>query len=84
MHLFTGVHTRAMSHDEENDMNDKEKLEAFDNHGRRASFHYADDTASGEWRLGSQEERKARNLFADNPDLREAMTELASKFLWSL
>jgi hypothetical protein len=64
-------------------MNDKEKLEAFDKHGRKASFHYAAEHTP-EWRLGSIEERKARNLFADNIHLRVEMTELASQFLWSL
>lgn len=64
-------------------MNDKEKLEAFDKHGRSASYHYADDTGK-EWGTAKIEERKARNLFADNPDLQEDMKELATKFLWSL
>jgi hypothetical protein len=64
-------------------MNDKGILEAFDTYGRAASFHYADDTGK-EWGTARIEERKARNLFADNPDLRDEMTKLASQFLWSL
>ena len=59
-------------------------LEQFKTHGINASFHYADDTASGEWRLGSAEEAKALELFDDNPSLQPQMRDIAKGFLWSL
>jgi len=59
-------------------------LEQFKTHGMYASFHYADDTASGEWRLGRAEELKALKLFDDNPELQDEMREIAQGFLWSL
>ena len=64
-------------------MND-DVLARFKTHGINASFHYADDTASGEWRLGSAEEAKALKLFDDNPPLQPQMREIAKGFLWSL
>ena len=36
-------------------------LDDFKSNGLRASFHYADDTASGEWRLANALEGKCRN-----------------------
>ena len=59
-------------------------LEQFKTHGINASFHYADDTASGEWRLGSAEEAKALKLFDDNPSLQPQMRDISKGFLWSL
>ena len=56
----------------------------FKTHGMNASYHYADDTASGEWRLGSIEEAKALKIFDANPDDQEKMREIAKGFLWSL
>jgi hypothetical protein len=59
-------------------------LEQFESHGINASFHYADDTASGEWRLGQAEEARARKLFKDNPGMHNSMREIAKGFLWTL
>ena len=56
----------------------------FKTHGINASFHYADDTASGEWRLARKEKLKALKLFDDNPDLQDEMRVIAKGFLWSL
>ena len=61
-----------------------EILKQFDDWGRQVSFHYADDTASGEWRLGSQLEAKCLKLFDDNPALQPEMRKLAKSFLWTL
>ena len=61
-----------------------ETLVAFEDLGNQASFHYADDTASGEWRLGSTLEAKARILFDENPKLRDEMRKIAKGFLWTL
>ncbi len=59
-------------------------LEEFKTLGMKASFHYADDTASGEWRLGVFEESAAVQLFDDHPNLQNQMREIAKGFLWSL
>ena len=59
-------------------------LQQFVNRGMAASFHYADDTASGEWRLGRSEEAKALRLFDDNPSMQRYMRDIAKGFLWSL
>jgi hypothetical protein len=59
-------------------------LEQFKKHGDMASFHYADDSASGEWRLGHAEEQKALELFDANPELQNEMREIAKGFLWTL
>ena len=61
-----------------------EVLQQFKDRGIKASFHYADDTASGEWRLGSIEEAKALKLFDDNPSMQHYMRDIAKGFLWSL
>ena len=61
-----------------------EVLQQFKDHGMSASFHYADDTASGEWRLGRNEESMALRLFDDNPSMRGYMRDIAKGFLWSL
>ena len=42
------------------------RVEAFRLHGMNASFHYADDTASGEWRLGDNEKQIAMKIFDAN------------------
>ena len=57
----------------------------FKTHGINASFHYADDTASGEWQLGRIEEAKALKIFDGcPPEYQEKMREIAKGFLWSL
>ena len=61
-----------------------EILTKFDDWGRQASFHYADDTASGEWRLGSNLEARCLKLFDENPELQPEMRKLAKSFLWTL
>ena len=61
-----------------------EILEIFNDLGKRASYHYADDTVSGEWRLGSKCEQAARKLFNDNPDLQDEMLTIAKGFIWTL
>ena len=62
----------------------KQILEEFEHLGISASFHYADDTASGEWRIAANEEAKALALFRDNPHLQADMREIAKGFLWTL
>ena len=64
--------------------NEMSVFDDFKTHGINASYHYADDTASGEWRLGSIEEAKALKIFDANPDDQEKMREIAKGFLWSL
>jgi hypothetical protein len=59
-------------------------LERFKDLGISASYHYADDTGSGEWRLGSTLEAKARILFDENPELRDEMRVIAKGFIWQL
>ena len=60
-------------------------FDQFKTHGMNASFHYADDTASGEWRLGAAEEAKALKIFDGcPPEYQEKMREIAKGFLWSL
>ncbi len=59
-------------------------LTEFDRLGRSASFHYADDTASGEWRLGDIDKLAALALFDAHPELQGEMREIAGHFLWSL
>ena len=59
-------------------------VDDFKDLGMRASYHYADDTASGEWRLGSKLESLAIKLFDENPDLQAEMRKAAKGFLWSL
>jgi len=74
-------------HDEfawQREMEESLILNTFKDHGINASFHYADDTASGEWRLGRAEEAKARELFNANPELQKRMTVIAKGFIWSL
>ena len=61
-----------------------EILEQFKDYGMQASFHYADDTASGEWRLGSNLESRALKLFDENPELQPEMREIAKRFIWTL
>ena len=59
-------------------------LSKFKHHGLTASYYFADDTASGEWRNGYGEQRKALELFDAHPDLHAEMREIAKNFLWSL
>ena len=59
-------------------------LEEFKYYGMSASFHYADDTHSGEWRKGSHYEAKAMALFRAHPELQPEMREIAKGFLWTL
>ena len=55
----------------------------FERLGKQASFHYAAE-GTGEWRLGSNLEQKARALFKQNPALQDEMREIAKGFLWTL
>lgn len=62
---------------------DMTPLEAFEKAGMNASYHYADDSGK-EWRLGRDEQSKAEEIFAANPELQEQMKAIATKFLWSM
>ena len=69
----------------DNDTSVTTVFDDFKTHGMNASFHYADDTASGEWRLGAAEEAKALKIFDGcPPEYQEKMREIARGFLWSL
>ena len=59
-------------------------LEKFEQLGNKASFYYADDTASGEWVLGHTAELAATKLYVDNPELQNVMRQMAKGFLWKL
>jgi len=60
-------------------------FDEFKTLGLRASYHYADDTASGEWRMGSKLEAQALKMFdAATPEEQDKMREIAKGFLWSL
>ena len=58
-------------------------LTAFDQHGRRASFHYADDTTA-EWGAGDREKAAAMRIYHNNTELQQQMEKIATGFLWSL
>jgi hypothetical protein len=58
-------------------------LKRFKDLGRKASYHYADDTGT-EWGEAKRLENEARQLFADNPDLQDELEAIAKGFLWRL
>lgn len=58
-------------------------VEAFDQIGRDASYHFADDSGK-EWHHGYQLQRLALAMFNAYPAYQDAMRDKASKFLWSL
>ena len=58
-------------------------LAQFDDHGRSASCHYADDSGR-EWHQGSYHESEAVSLFNKHPKLQPQMKVLAKVYLWSL
>ena len=58
-------------------------LEQFEELGNRASFHFADDSGR-EFDSGFARQREAEALFVQHPELREEMTKIARKFLWTL
>ena len=62
--------------------NDQQALHEFRKHGALASFHYADDTASGEWRLARKYVNSALRVFDANPRLHPEMRRIAKRFLW--
>ena len=59
-------------------------LKEFKHYGMSASFHYADDTHSGDWMKGSSYEAKAMALFREHPELEAEMREIAKGFIWTL
>ena len=58
-------------------------LDKFDELGRSASFHYADDSGK-EWDLARKDKEAAEALFIAHPELRDEMIAIARNFLWSL
>jgi len=58
-------------------------LEQFEQLGYRASFHFADDSGRG-WDMGYARQREAEALFIQHPELREEMTAISKRFLWTL
>ena len=58
-------------------------LMRFKDHGKMASFHYADDSCK-EWGLGDKQKAAALKLFDDNPELQNDMRLIARGFIWSL
>ena len=57
-------------------------LEKFVQYGKRASFHFADDTG-GEWGQAEAEKQSALALFdAADPATQARMREAARGFLW--
>lgn len=63
------------------EIGDASELARFKEHGDRASYHYADDSAK-EWGLANVEKRKALAIFDANKDLQPQMREIARGFLW--
>lgn len=63
-------------------MGNEEILEKFKQAGMNSSYHYADDTASGEWRLGQAESAKCYALAKTFPELVPQMKEIAKGFLF--
>lgn len=63
-------------------MSNEEILKQFKEAGMNASYHYADDTASGEWRLGLAESRKCYALAEAHPELIPQMKEIAKGFIF--
>jgi hypothetical protein len=58
-------------------------LNTFNDKGRQASFHYADDSGK-EWGHAKRLETDCRRLFAEHPELQDEMTKIAKGFLWTL
>ena len=58
-------------------------LKAFKTHGRKASYHFADDSGV-EWQNGYASKKAALKIFDENPELHEQMRKIAVDFLWSL
>lgn len=58
-------------------------LTEFNELGRLASFHYADDSGR-EWTQADAAKRQALALFDAHPELQAEMREIAKPFLWSL
>lgn len=64
-------------------MTNEEIIEQFNLAGRKASYHYADDSCR-EWGLARKREEEALAIFDAHPELQEEMREVALGFLWSL
>lgn len=62
-----------------------DRLTSFRYHGKKASFHYADDSGS-EWPLGDVQKHEALRLFDEaGPDEQKKMRLVAEReFIWSL
>ena len=58
-------------------------IEEFIELGNTASYHFADDTYSGEWLLGFAAQHKALAIFDAHPELQDEMRK-RQKFLWRL
>lgn len=66
-------------------MTANELLEQFQRLGERASYHLADDTSSGEWRIGYGLQRQAVAIYNEHPELHEQMLAIArERFIWRL
>ena len=57
-------------------------LSSFEQHGKHASYHYADDSGK-EWHLGALERDKALAIWRTHKYLTEEMKVIAKGFLWS-
>ena len=57
-------------------------LSSFEQHGKSASYHYADDSGR-EWHLGALERDKALAIWRAHKHLTEEMRVIAKGFLWS-
>ena len=57
-------------------------LSSFEQHGKHASYHYADDSGK-EWHLGELERDKALAIWREHKYLTEEMKVIAKGFLWS-
>lgn len=57
-------------------------LSSFEQHGKSASYHYADDSGK-EWHLGALERDKALDIWRKHKYLTEEMKVIGKGFLWS-
>ena len=57
-------------------------LSSFEQHGKDASYHYADDSGK-EWQLGTLERDKALDIWRSHKYLTEEMKVIGKGFLWS-
>ena len=57
-------------------------LSSFEQRGKSASYHYADDSGK-EWRLGALERDKALDIWRKHKYLTEEMKVIGKGFLWS-